>query len=102
MDGLWLRLALALVRGVRGALAALLCIGMAPDTPPQRWAVAVVGKRGDADPKIATLLREDGSTHEVPVVGTIHAMLRAGDCGVAEVTCLASGTPVIVVAFYRL
>jgi hypothetical protein len=102
IDAAWLRIALGVVLGGLAALAGLLCLGMSPGTPPQRWGVAVVGKRADADHRFATLLREDGSTHEVPVVETIHAMLRAGDCGVAEVTCLASGTPVIVVAFYRL
>lgn len=102
IEATWLRVALAIVLGLFAAFAALLGAGMAPSAPPERWGVAVVGKRTDGARRVAALLREDGTSHEVAVVDTIHAMLRAGDCGVAEVSCLASGAPLIVVGFYRL
>jgi hypothetical protein len=100
----WLRLIMSTVFVVLGLGSWFLAIGASPRRTPAAWPVAVLGKPPDPDPAAApqhklTLLRDDGSTVTVTAGDALHAILRAGDAGVAHV---AVGESPELIAFHRL
>ncbi len=103
VDAAWLAWLLMLLFAGIALLSTFAGIGFSPGPAPDAMPVIVLGKRTDSRPTppllYLELLRTDGSRLESQALESVHAVLKAGDVGVAHV---APGTFPIVTAFHRL
>jgi hypothetical protein len=103
MSGSWLRWFVVAAFALLGIFAAMAALGSSPSAPPATWPAAVLGTSleisdGEESPRVL-LLRDDGTEVELPILASLHSVLRPGDVGVAEVQLDAKQ---LVVGFRRL
>ncbi|MBL0217685.1 MAG: hypothetical protein IPQ07_27890 [Myxococcales bacterium] len=103
VDATWLAWLLMLLFAGIALFSMFAGIGFSPGPAPEAMPVIVLGKRADSRPTppllYLELLRTDGSKIESQALEAVHAVLKAGDVGVAHVT---PGAFTIVTAFHRL
>ena len=102
----WFRSATSAVFILLGVFSWFLAIGASRDPAPDAWPAVVLQKIPDADPASPShqlsLLRDNGATVTVRTNDALHAIVRAGDVGVAHIRHATHAPAPTMVAFHRL